>query len=66
MHVYRMRPTNPESDWFERNKRNEQMQFDTGETFAEFDSETGRCQIYYKNGKIALDHYKSEGWCDVS
>ncbi|KAL0901693.1 hypothetical protein ABMA27_006886 [Loxostege sticticalis] len=59
MNVYRMRPAQPEFDWFEHNKNKRLMQYDTGEKLAEFD-DNGRGRWYYKNGRLALDYYDAE------
>ncbi|XP_028176335.1 uncharacterized protein LOC114364391 isoform X1 [Ostrinia furnacalis] len=59
MNVYRMRPAQPEFDWFEHNKNKRLMFYDTGEKLAEFD-DNGRGRWYYKNGRLALDYYDAE------
>ncbi|KAJ8735458.1 hypothetical protein PYW07_007078 [Mythimna separata] len=57
--VYRMRPAQPEFDWFKHNKNKRQMTYDTGERLAEFD-ENGRGRWYYRSGRLALDYYDAE------
>ncbi|XP_038207766.1 uncharacterized protein LOC119829368 [Zerene cesonia] len=58
MNVYRMRPANPEFNWFENNK-NKKMSYDTGEKLAEID-DNGKGHWFYRNGCKALDYYDAE------
>ncbi|XP_053610753.1 calponin homology domain-containing protein DDB_G0272472-like isoform X2 [Plodia interpunctella] len=59
MNVYRMRPSHPEFDWFERNKKKGVLEYDSGEKLAQFD-DNGRGRLYYKSGNLALDYYNAE------
>ncbi|KAJ2941371.1 hypothetical protein O0L34_g3574 [Tuta absoluta] len=59
MNIYRVRPTNPEFDWFNNNRKKGNLYYDTGEILANFD-EDGRSRLYYKNGRLALDYYDCE------
>ncbi|CAB3240441.1 unnamed protein product [Arctia plantaginis] len=59
MNIYRMRPAQPEFDWFEHNKKKGLMVYDTGAKLAEFD-DNGRGRWFYKNGCLALDYYEAE------
>ncbi|XP_049880300.1 uncharacterized protein LOC126376784 isoform X2 [Pectinophora gossypiella] len=59
MNVYRMRPVNPEFDWFEHNKSKGYMTYDTGEKLAEI-NDNGHGTWYYRSGRLALDYYGAE------
>ncbi|CAB3226425.1 unnamed protein product [Arctia plantaginis] len=59
MNVYRMRPAQPEFDWFQHNKNKGAMTYDSGDKLAEFD-DNGRGRWYYRNGRLALDYYDTE------
>lgn len=60
MNVYRMRPAQPEFDWFQHNKNKCELTYESGDKLAEID-DNGRGRWYYRNGRLALDYYNTEG-----